>query len=182
MRHAGISEPYKLARCYERDGKTKKTKTMQMMKIRDMSAGSHHAAMVDELGRVFSWGAGSYGRTGLGDTMDTHIPVWVNALDHPRGKIETVECGHMITVLHGKLPGSTYMAGVVDNIRKEANMTPKQFFELGDSEVKSLGFWRKGFSAVGEEGKVTVTNNGPCYGEVGNGERFRTQVKIRFVG
>ena len=33
-----------------------------MMKIRDFSAGSHHAAMVDELGRVFTWGAGSYGR------------------------------------------------------------------------------------------------------------------------
>ena len=32
------------------------------MKIRDFSAGSHHAAMVDELGRVFTWGAGSYGR------------------------------------------------------------------------------------------------------------------------
>ena len=33
-----------------------------MMKIRDFAAGSHHAAMVDELGRVFTWGAGSYGR------------------------------------------------------------------------------------------------------------------------
>ena len=81
----------------------------QMMKIRDFAAGSHHAAMVDELGRVFTWGAGSYGRsvlfiahwlkkktcsyscksrTGLNDTMDTHVPTWVSALDHPRGKIE----------------------------------------------------------------------------------------------
>ena len=34
-----------------------------MMKIRDFAAGSHHAAMVDELGRVFTWGAGSYGRS-----------------------------------------------------------------------------------------------------------------------
>ena len=33
------------------------------MKIRDFAAGSHHAAMVDELGRVFTWGAGSYGRS-----------------------------------------------------------------------------------------------------------------------
>ena len=64
MRYAGLSEPFKLSRCYERDGKTKKTKSMQMMKIRSISAGSHHAAMVDELGRVFSWGAGTYGRTG----------------------------------------------------------------------------------------------------------------------
>ena len=37
----------------------------QMMKIRDFAAGSHHAAMVDELGRVFTWGAGSYGRSVL---------------------------------------------------------------------------------------------------------------------
>merc|ERR1712243_234432 len=145
MRYAGVSEPHKVSRCYERDPKTKKTKSMQMMKIKSISAGSHHAAMVDELGRVFTWGAGSYGRTGLGDTMN------------------------------GKLPGSTFMSGVVDNIRKEANMTPKQYFELGDTVVKSLSFWKKGFSAVGEDGKVTVTNNGPCYGEVGNGERFRTQ-------
>ena len=38
-----------------------------------------------------------------------------------------------------------------------------------------MGFWKKGFSAVGEDGKVTYCNNGPCYGECGNGERFRTQ-------
>ena len=38
-----------------------------------------------------------------------------------------------------------------------------------------VGFWRKGFVAVGEDGKVTYSNNGPCYGECGNGDRFRTQ-------
>ena len=69
---------------YERDPKTKKTKMMQMMRIKDISAGSNHGAMVDELGKVFSWGAGTYGRTGLGDPMDTHTPVWMQSLDHPR--------------------------------------------------------------------------------------------------
>ena len=34
--------------------------------------------------------------------------------------------------------------------------------------------WRKGFAAVGEDGKVTLSNNGPCYGELGMGERIRT--------
>jgi hypothetical protein len=29
MRYAGISEPYKLTRVYERDNKTKKTKSLQ---------------------------------------------------------------------------------------------------------------------------------------------------------
>ena len=28
---------------------------------------------------------------------------------------------------------------------------------------------------MGEDGKVTYCNNGPCYGECANGERFRTQ-------
>jgi len=175
MRYAGMSEPFKVSRVYERDNRSKKTKSMQMMKIRSISAGSHHAAMVDEMGKVFAWGAGSFGRTGLGDTMDTHTPIWMQSLDHPRGKIESVECGHMLTVLYGKTSGSTFMAGCVDNIRKEANMTPKPFFDLGDSLIQDLGFWKKGFTAVGEDGKVTISNNGPCYGECANGDRFRTQ-------
>ena len=74
-------------------------------------------------------------------------------------------------------------------------MTPKQWYDLGDAVVQvripnetnysnyddmkqdgnGVGFWKKGFSAVGEDGKVTYCNNGPCYGECANGERFRTQ-------
>lgn len=63
MRYAGVSEPFKLARCFERDGKTKKTKSMQMMKIRGITCGSHHAAMVDELGRSASADTFSFGCT-----------------------------------------------------------------------------------------------------------------------
>jgi len=175
MRNAGISEPYKISRVYERDNRSKKTKMMQLMRIKSISAGTNHAAMVDELGKAFAWGAGSFGRTGLGDTMDSHAPVWIQSLDHPRGVIESVNCGNMVTVLNGKTVGSIFMAGCVDNRSKEANMTPKQFFDLGDRIIKDLGFWRKGFSAIGEDGKVTISNTGPCYGECGNGERFRTQ-------
>merc|ERR1711974_106910 len=29
--------------------------------------------------------------TGLNDTMDTHVPTWVSALDHPRGEIDSVQ-------------------------------------------------------------------------------------------
>ena len=32
------------------------------MRIKDISAGTSHAAMVDEMNRVFTWGLGSYGR------------------------------------------------------------------------------------------------------------------------
>ena len=76
-------------------------------------------------------------------------------------------------------------------------MTPKQWYDFGDAVIQvrlriwkypvllttfllsqegsGVGFWKKGFSAVGEDGKVTYCNNGPCYGECGNGDRFRTQ-------
>ena len=87
-------------------------------------------------------------------------------------------CGNMITILWGKTAGQIFMAGCVDHIRKECNMTPKQWYDMGDSVIQpgsGLGLWRKGFSAVGEDGKVTYVNNGPCYGELGMGERFRTQ-------
>jgi len=174
MKYAGICSPFKVERCYERDNRTKKTKSMQMMKVKSISAGSHHAFIVDELGRAFSWGAGSYGRTGLGDTMDTHVPTWVQSLDHPKGKIESVDCGYMISVLTGKTPNTIYMAGVIDHVTKEANMTPKQCFDF-DNNFVDISFWKKGFSCVGEDGNVTVVNKGPCFGEVGNGERFRTQ-------
>jgi len=175
MRYAGISEPYKLTRVYERDTKTKKTKSLQMMRVRSISAGSHHAAMVDELNRVFTWGAGSYGRTGLNDVMDTHVPTWVQSLDHPRGKIDEVFCGNLMTIMTGKVAGAIYLAGIVDSLKKEANMTPKQFFDFGEAGLRNIGFFKKGWIAVGDDGSVIVTNTGPCYGELGNGERFRTQ-------
>ena len=52
MMYAGMSEPFKVSRVYERDNRSKKNKSMQMMKIRSISAGSHHAAMADEMGTV----------------------------------------------------------------------------------------------------------------------------------
>ncbi|XP_023340146.1 protein RCC2 homolog isoform X2 [Eurytemora carolleeae] len=167
MRYAGISEPHKITRVYERDAKTKKTKSLQMMRIKSIAAGSHHAAMVDEMSRVFTWGAGSYGRTGLGDTTDTLVPTWVQSLDHPRGKIEEVYCGNMCTVMLGKGHRQVFLAGIVDALKKEANMVPKQYFEFGDAGLRDIGFFKKGWNHVGDDGSVMQTNTGPCYGELG---------------
>ena len=101
--------------------------------------------MVDELGRVFTWGQGRYGATGLGETADTYAPTWVAALDHPRGEIRSVACGHTVTVMHGKLTGHRYLAGVLDPRSQETNMTPKQFFGMGHCRVRDIAFWKRGF-------------------------------------
>ena len=41
-----------------------------------------------------------------------------------------------MTILWGKTAGSIFMAGCVDHIRKECNMTPKQWYEMGDSVIQ----------------------------------------------
>ena len=102
MKYEGISEPYKISHVYERDNRSKKTKIMQMMRIKSISAGTNHAAMVDEMGKVFAWGAGSFGRTGLGDTMDSHTPIWMQSLDHPRYVLVLVLVNMLIFVCQGK--------------------------------------------------------------------------------
>jgi len=176
MKYAGISEPYKIIRAVEKDPKTKKMKSMNIGKAKMIAAGSHHAAIVDQEGKVFTWGSGAFGRTGLGETLDAHTPQFVASLDHPRGKVEAVYCGHMMTLLPAQVAGTMYMAGLVDNLKKEANMTPKPYFDIIDhGSFKEIGFWQKGFSTLNEEGGVAVTNTGQTYGELGMGDRFRTQ-------
>lgn len=174
LHFAGIPQAKRLMQCFRRDSKTKKVKEIEMLKARDISAGSHHAAMVDELDRVFTWGQGRYGATGHGETVDIHVPTWVAALDHPRGKVKAVACGHTVTVMHGKLFGHRYLAGVLDPRSQEVNMTPKQYFGMGHSGVRDIAFWKRGFVAVNEDGKVTVSNRGPCFGELGLGKHIAT--------
>ena len=82
----------------------------------------------------------------------------------------------MMTLLPAQVAGTMYMAGLVDNLKKEANMTPKPYFDIIDhGSFKEIGFWQKGFSTLNEEGGVAVTNTGQTYGELGMGDRFRTQ-------
>jgi len=176
MRYAGISRPYQLSRVYERDAKTKKIKPLQIMRIKNISAGSNHAAMVDEMSRVFTWGQGSYGRTGHNDTLDTHVPTWVSSLDHPRGKIDEVYCGNVCTVMIGKSTNKNiYLAGIIDPLKREANMNPKVYYDFGGEDMANIGFFKKGWNYVGTDGNVMQTNTGPCYGELGTGEKFRNQ-------
>jgi hypothetical protein len=46
------------------------------------------------------------------------------------------------------------------SLKKEANMTPKQFFDFGEAGLRNIGFFKKGWIAVGDDGSVTVTNTG----------------------
>ncbi len=56
-------------------------------------------------------------------------------------------------------------------------MTPKPYFDIIDNcgPMRDIGFWRKGFAGVNEEGAAVVCSTGSTYGELGFGERTRTQ-------
>merc|ERR1719232_2500907 len=89
--------------------------------------------------------------------------------------MEEVYCGNLCTVLIAKGSKQAYLAGIVDALKKEANLVPKQYFDFGEALIKDLGFFKKGWCYVGDDGSVMQTNTGPCYGELGTGEKFRTQ-------
>eukprot|EP00743_Colponemidia_sp_Colp-15_P008722 GILK01009499.1.p1 GENE.GILK01009499.1~~GILK01009499.1.p1 ORF type:complete len:421 (-),score=31.77 GILK01009499.1:152-1375(-) len=60
-----------------------------------ISAGAYHSAALTDAGRVFSWGAGEYGRLGHGDQQDVGVPKLVDSLANK--SVRHVECGAYMT-------------------------------------------------------------------------------------
>ncbi|XAR73612.1 hypothetical protein NMG60_11007640 [Bertholletia excelsa] len=63
--------------------------------IREVSSGSYHVAVLSSNGRVYTWGRGTNGQLGLGDTIDRNAPVLVEALRDRQ--VESVTCGSNFT-------------------------------------------------------------------------------------
>ncbi|XP_039054334.1 PH, RCC1 and FYVE domains-containing protein 1-like isoform X2 [Hibiscus syriacus] len=63
--------------------------------VKDISSGSYHVAALTLGGRVYTWGRGSNGQLGLGDTEDRNTPSFVDSL---RGRqVESITCGSNLT-------------------------------------------------------------------------------------
>ena len=45
-------------------------------------------------------------------------------------------------------------------VKGEAKMTPKQYFDFGEAGLRHLGFFKKGWCYVGEDGQVVQSNTG----------------------
>ena len=58
--------------------------------IKQISAGSHHSAFIDEIGRLFMCGKGDQGQLGLGSTGDELTPFYVSRI---ADKVAEVACG-----------------------------------------------------------------------------------------
>lgn len=63
--------------------------------VKEISSGSSHVTALTTKGKVYTWGKGSNGRLGLGDTSDRNYPTLVGALKDMN--VQSVACGSSFT-------------------------------------------------------------------------------------
>jgi len=74
------------------------------IKVKQVSAGRHHTAVLTEGGQVYTWGRGSYGTLGVGGTSKKLSPVLVTALedmykDAPENEIVKIDSADHFTAV-----------------------------------------------------------------------------------
>ncbi|XVF71022.1 hypothetical protein PTKIN_Ptkin12aG0001300 [Pterospermum kingtungense] len=63
--------------------------------VREISSGSYHVAVLTSGGNVYTWGRGTNGQLGLGDTEDRNTPTLVEFLRDRQ--VERIACGSSLT-------------------------------------------------------------------------------------
>ncbi|XP_071695043.1 PH, RCC1 and FYVE domains-containing protein 1-like [Rutidosis leptorrhynchoides] len=78
--------------------------------VREIATGSYHVAVLTLNGNIYTWGNGSNGQLGCGDTEDRSSPTLVEALEHRQ--VQSISCGSNSTAaicLHESIKfGSDY--------------------------------------------------------------------------
>ena len=72
------------------------TTSSKAVKLCTVACGGSHCLAVDDQGRLFSWGHGSNGRLGLGDTEDRHDPCCVYEVS---SRVDYISCGNSHSVI-----------------------------------------------------------------------------------
>lgn len=137
----------------------------------DVACGTEHTVLLDNMGRIFTWGFGGYGRLGHNGNTDVMSPRLVELFSHDNvltGGAVRIGAGGCSSFAETKVDprlffwGQTKMSG-------EATMYPKPLQEIATTVV--------GPFAIGQKHCVAVTKDGtyswgasPCYGELGLGE------------
>lgn len=129
---------------------------LQGVCVTSAACGAEHSVVSTSTGSVYSFGWGSYGNLGLGDTQDRHIPEKVTALE---GKdVRLVACGwrHSAAVTR---EGDVFTFGwskygQLGHGDNEDQHLPKQLTSLGEKVDTVAGGWRH---------TVAVTVSGKLY-------------------
>ncbi|KAF3552168.1 hypothetical protein DY000_02006399 [Brassica cretica] len=145
--------------------------------VQEVACGFHHIAVLNSKAEVYTWGRGSNGQLGHGDTENRRLPTLVRAL---KGKqVRKVVCGSNYTAticLHKPITDGAHNAGLLGLGSEASHWKPVRI--LGQMEginVKTIscGPWHTAF--VTSEGKLFTYGDG-TFGALGHGDRVSTSV------
>jgi len=163
----------------EKDMKGKEVTQLATPVIKKISCGANHTVAIDDKFKAYSWGFGGYGRLGHAETTDELIPRLIKALDGPRRGISDVVCGGQFNVAVAEIPGLCHMWGAYTP-GKEANMYPKQIYDLSGWKVRCVAANTKGWMVAADDAVIAAMPS-PCYGELGMGTGKKSSAKPTII-
>ena len=142
---------------------------VKIFQISQAKSGDGHCLAITNTGQVYSWGEGSYGRLGHGDTSTIKNPKWVEALKDV--VVVQVSCGsrHSAAVT---ADGVLYTwgsgtDGKLGHGNTESVYTPKVLSEVSDAIHVTCASSHT--LAIAENGSKVYSWGGGSYGKLGHG-------------
>jgi len=163
----------------EKDTKNKEVIPLPAPKITKISCGLNHTVAIDDKFKAYSWGFGGYGRLGHAETADEMVPRLISALSGPRRGIADVVCGQQFNVAVAEIPGLVHMWGAY-TAGKEANMYPKQIYDLSGWNIRGVACNTKGWLVMADENIIAAMPS-PCHGELAMGTIKKSSAKPTIV-
>jgi len=172
-------EPKQIMMFVEKDARVKEVTPLPTPFIKKISCGQNHTVAIDDKFKAYSWGFGGYGRLGHADTTDEMVPRIIQALSGPRRGISEVAAGQQFNVAVAEIPGLCHMWGAYTP-GKEANMYPKQIYDLSGWKVRAIACNTKGWLAAADDA-VVASLPSPCYGELAMGPMKKSSAKPSII-
>lgn len=163
----------------EKDTKAKEVTPLPTPKITKISCGANHTVAIDDKFKAYSWGFGGYGRLGHAETADEMVPRIIQALNGPRRGISGIVCGQQFNVAVAEIPGLVHMWGSYTP-GKEANMYPKQIYDLSGWNIRGVACNTKGWIVMADD-QIIAAMPSPCYGELAMGTIKKSSAKPTII-
>lgn len=138
------------------------------VRAKQIAAGSNHALVLDENGKVWSWGFGGYGRLGHTTPKDELRPRLIDTFKADVYSIDAITAGASSSFAIQTQRKSMYMWGVTKK-SGESNMYPKPIFDLQGWVIRSMSSGPSS-TAVASERSVITWGGSPTFGELGYGK------------
>ena len=137
--------------------------------LRQLECGAHHTVAVGNGGRVYTWGAGTFGQLGHGERRPEAVPRLVSSLVH----IEAVRvaCGSHTCILgaHGELYTFGHgKHGQLGHSEARAESMPRRVHALRNVRVVGIACGDLHSLALADDGGVYTWGSG-SHGELGHG-------------